>query len=494
MASTKSRRQERNGGAPPGIERGPTLQIRPAEVVSTAGPECIELARQGGIILDPWQCDEVNAICGEKADGTWAAFEAALVVARQNGKNGVLLARQLGGLFAFDEWRQTHSAHQMKTTRKHFTELSIMIERTPDFDRRVKIIRTGADTLSIELLDGRRIDFIARSGKSGRGLDGDTLYLDEALYLRAAMMGALLPLMRTYPNPQVIYASSAPTLESLFLHGLLARARQPDDDELEFYLAAWLSSPNVRYDDEDNWYRVNPALGGRITLAQMRREWRTLRKSPEGLVEFARELLSIPEGGEDAPGVIDYGTWEAAKDPPDPARQYRGSHIAGAKRLGLSVSPDGVASSFSVFGVREDGDFHVGTVDRRGGTDWVVERAKELYEETWQPLHVGSTDAASSLLDQLDREGVPVVKVSQADYARACFNFLEWVKQRRVRHGHQETMNRAVSAAGKVAVGKDLWIWARPGGIDISPLVAGTYAAAGLFGEDDSVGYWNGDD
>jgi hypothetical protein len=474
---------------PPDLPRGPTHRIRPAEVVSTAGDECIELAREGGLILDPWQCDELRGACSEKADGSWSAFEVGEVVARQNGKNGILIARQLGGLFAFGEWRQLHTAHQMKTSRKHALELMILIQSTPAFDARVKIMRTGNELLAIELLDGRKIEFIARSGKSGRGLDADTLYLDEALFLLASMVGAVLPLMRTYPNPQVWYMSSAPTWLSAFLHGLLARAENPDPDELELYLSAWLSPPDVRYDDERNWYRVNPALGGRITVAQMRREWRTLRRSPEGVIEFARELLSIPEGGDSQPGTIDYARWSELADPADPARQYRGSHVAGARAIGLAVSPDGLWSSFGVFGVRDDGDFHIGTVDRRSGTAWVVARAKELHAELDVPVRIVNTDPASALADQLDRAGVPVEAVTDVDYARACFNVLEWVKAGRLRHANQETMNRSVAAAGKRSVGRDLWAWSRPGAIDITPLSAGTAAASGIIDGDGDVGY-----
>lgn len=457
----------------------PTLLHQPAGGVTTAGDDCIELAATAGLILDPWQQDCLRGAMAERSGGKWAAFEVGLVVPRQNGKNGIILARQLGGMYLFGERLQVHTAHEFKTTYEHFTTLKTLIEDTPDLEREVKIIRTGEGSQSIELLNRQRLRFLARSRKSGRGLTGDTTYLDEAMFLTATQVGALLPTMRTKPNPQLWYTTSGPEFASAFLHGLLKRAEAGDPDEVDLYLAAWESASDVRYDDEDIWYRCNPTLGIRVTIEQMRKEWRTLRSTPEGIAEFARELLGIREGGGSVVGCVNYAQWQSLKEPPDPVRGEPGSFITSGRCIGLSVSQDAAWSSFAVAGNRPDGLVHLETIERRAGTGWVVDRAEELAGRHGVPIRVRPTGVEGALLKELAARRVEVVEVKDREYAQACVAVAEWIKNGRLRHLNQETMNRSVSAAGKSG-DTALWTWVPPSGVDISPLVAVTQAAAGV--------------
>lgn len=93
--------------------QAPRFRARP-ERVSSAGPEAVELAASAGLILDPWQEAWLDDALSETAGGRWAAFEAALIVPRQNGKGSVLEALELAGLFLFDEQLILHSAHEFK--------------------------------------------------------------------------------------------------------------------------------------------------------------------------------------------------------------------------------------------------------------------------------------------------------------------------------------------------------------------------------------------
>jgi hypothetical protein len=57
--------------------------------------------------------------------GKWAAFEAGLEVARQNGKGGVYEARELAGLFLLGERLLVHS----RTSRRPPTRRSTAWKR-----------------------------------------------------------------------------------------------------------------------------------------------------------------------------------------------------------------------------------------------------------------------------------------------------------------------------------------------------------------------------
>src|SRR5512135_2349968 len=92
----------------------PRLLVEPPRV-SSAGSEAVDLAASAGLTLDDWQAYSLDVALGERRDGKWSAFEVGLVVPRQNGKGGVLEARELAGLFLFDERLILHSAHEFKT-------------------------------------------------------------------------------------------------------------------------------------------------------------------------------------------------------------------------------------------------------------------------------------------------------------------------------------------------------------------------------------------
>lgn len=435
-----------------------------------------------GLVLDGWQEDLLVSACARRGSGDFwvsserfAAFTVLGVVPRQNGKGEVMIARQLLGLFVFGERLQVHTAHEFKTCVEHFLRVKGLVEGSPfgpnQPEELVRIIRTGAGDQAIELHDGCRLRFLARSRTSGRGFSADVFYFDEAFELSAQAVGSILPTLSARPNPQVWFFSSAPHFTSDELHGLLRRAEAGDDDRM--LAACWENPPDTRLDDVEAWRRVNPAMGVRIAEEYVAAEKRTLCGTPEGVAEFMRERLGIREGGDGEAGVIPVDDWARLAD--------SGSTVKSSLCYGLSVSPDGAWSSFASAGRRPDGLLHVDTVDRRPGTAWVVDRAVDLYRKRRLPLRINPAGAEAALKKSLSDAGVELVEVAARDYEQACGAVLQAVKNGSLRHLDQETMNRSAAAAGRRDVGKEgAFVWGRPGAVDISPLVAATLAVSGV--------------
>ena len=205
---------------------------------STAGQDAIDLAAGAGLILDEWQRDVILGSMGRRPDGKWAAKQVGLVVPRQNGKGGILEARQLWGLFLNPRDRlQTHTAHRFDTCLDHFARISRLVEDTPELLARVKDngrgvgdrpsgIKDSNGKESIVLRDGSELRFKTRVKGSGRGASGDAVYFDEAYYLLD--LGSLIPSLSARIDPQVWFVSSAPLPqdESNLLRGLIARGRK----------------------------------------------------------------------------------------------------------------------------------------------------------------------------------------------------------------------------------------------------------------------------
>ena len=447
----------------PGGSSRPRVEVHPPYVFSL-GPEAIELARRGGLILDPWQCDALTCMLGVRSDGKWACFEYGEIVARQNGKGGILEGRALAGLFLLGEQLIMWSAHEYKTAMEAFRRVMLLLRRLGtrinenlfDVDGiLVKVINTNGEE-SLERLDtGARIKFIARSKGSGRGFSGDVNIIDEAFAYTRVQQEALMPTMSARPNPQIIYTSSPPLTGDTgeVMYALRARADAGGDDSLgwrDWGLPGDLDHVKVDLDDPNLWAQTNPAFGGRLTAEFVARERRSM-----SITGFARERLGIwPREIDTSKGwaVISEADWAAALD----EHSQAGTTIA----LAVSVSWDRKRSAIGVAGPRVDGLMHGEVVESGSGTGWVVRRLKEL-RDAWQPaaVVVNPGAPAGSLIPEIEDEGIEVTQVSSRETAQAFGAFYdlvcgapyqndagELIDPRRFRHIGQEELTAGAIA------------------------------------------------
>jgi phage terminase large subunit-like protein len=448
------------------------LWVPPGALPNDQADEAIDLASIAGLDLDDWQADVVRESMTVSGTGKWAAREVGVIVTRQSGKGSILEVRQLAGLFVTKERLQIHSAHEFKTCYEHFRRVKDLVEGCDYLAKQVKIIRTGAGDQAIELINGCRIRFIARSRSSGRGFSADTVYLDEAFELSDATMGALIPALSARPNSQVWYTSSAPHADSTVLHRVLSRGRAGGDPRLVYF--EWSNDADADLDDRANWYRANPALGMRVSEDDVASERNALSDA-----EFARERLGIPDvlaGSEGA--VIPLDLWDSLK--------AEKSDIVSGESFALDVSPRSqvVWSSFAVAGHCADGVVQVEVFDRRTGTDHIVERAVELHRKHDKPIRIEKGGPAGSFVSLLAQAGVPVEEVTTADLARATGQFIDAANSGRLRHLGDAALRSSVAGAVLRHTGDaDLW-GRRSAKVDVSALVASTLAVGGVRSDD----------
>ncbi len=453
----------------------------------SAGPEVIDMAAMAGLILDPWQGQYLTAGLGETADGSWAALEVAENVPRQNGKNSGLEARQLGGLFLFEEGLQIHTAHREATAVEQFLRVVELIEGTPEFSRRCKKPKRGKGSEEIELhrdpKTGRapRLRFRTRSSGSARGFSCDTIYFDESAYLPQSFHGELMPVLSARPHPQLWYATSAIDEEE-HEHGIVftrLRIRGLAGGEglvyLEFSLP--IDSPDdVTLEmamDPENWLAVNPAAGNRIDLDFIAGEQRSMSARA-----FAVERLNVgayPDVSDDAGRVITKEQWAAigCKD--------ESQGIISDRCFGLDMNPDRTRATIGSAGRRPDDLWQMAVVEHGRRTDWIVDRCVELYAEFRAPFVVDTKGPAANLIADLKNAGVEVIEADTGDYGVATSNFYDFVVNGGVRYPQpQPELSDAINDARKQKMG-DAWKWSRLNSTsaDITPLVACTLALWG---------------
>jgi hypothetical protein len=408
-------------------------------------------------------------ILAEKPNGQWNAFEAALVLPRQNGKNSVLEAIELAGLFLFGEQLIIHTAHEFKTAQEAFRRIRSLVENTPELydqlknDGRSNGILTGAGNEGIELKTGQRLRFLARSGNSGRGFSCDRLIYDEAYDLPEETIAASLPTMSARPNPQMIYTSSAALDKSDVLKSVMKRGREGGDKNLCYI--EYSADPKADLDDHKAWRSANPGTeAGRIQIDFIAKERSALSE-----VAFARERLGIVDESKGAT-VIDMDVWES-----------RGDVLAGPPldpvRFAVDVSPDRMGA-VAVAGALSDGKIYAEVIRSEKGDGWVVDYVTDLLIK-WPGSSVclDAIGPAGALLPAFAERGISVDVINMREYGQACLGFFNMVEDDKFRHKKQPGLTAALEAARKRPLGESgSWGWHRRDSTNISPLVAVTLA------------------
>lgn len=508
-----------------GVRSGSLLGVQEARIAafpayaSSTGPEAVELARMAGIELDPWQQIELTHGLGESPDWKcpacthrtaefevcpdhpdrepihpWAAFEVAEVVPRQNGKSELLIARQLAGLFLLEEELQIYSAHLFDTAMEIFRRLVFVVENCDDLRREVKHrgsklvgITYSHGQEGIELRDGRRIRFKARTGGGGRGFSADCLYLDEAMILREVFLGATVPTLSARANPQIWLAGSAPDEEDPAHDGVVLakrrrRALKGGDESLAYFEhSAEGEDPGTVsaevLDDPEQWALANPGLEIRITREYVANERRAM-----GDRQFAVERLGIgawPDVSPDAGRIITQDAWDAVADP--------GSRIASGHVFGLDIDPGQAWASIAAAGARNDGLHHVGIIEHARGIGWVVDSCEEwLGRYPGAHLIIDPRADLGMLVLELEGLGVPLIKTTSADYKNACGGFFQAVTEKTLRYMPPQPELASAVAGARTKPLLDAWKWSRDSGALITPLVACTLA---LWGARNSLAY-----
>lgn len=460
----------------------PQLQNVPP-YVSSAGAEAIELAKAAGLDLLPWQRNVLTDGLGEDAQGQWSAFECGLIVGRQSGKGSLLEARVLAGLNLFDERLILWSAHETKTAFEGFRRCEALFTNVDELRKQVKTIHRSNGSEGIELRNGARLRFVARTKGSGRGFSADLVILDEAYALTGEQMAALIPTLATRANPQIWYTSSPPldgseTGEQLFALRERALANDPTLAWFDWGVQGVDLSDldELDLDDRALWAASNPSLGHLIDETFIARERATLSTT-----DFARERLGIwPRRVGSGSGVVDPKLWAELAD-------------AGAPRpddvtFAVDVNPQRTYAAILACGPRPDGTMQTSVIDYRPGTAWVVDRLADL-RDRWKPLAIGldAKGPAASLLLDLDRLGIrppedperpkrgDLAVPNASQVAQAFGLYLDAIRQKQLRHLDEAPLNLALAGAKTRALAGGS-AWDRKADTDICPLVASTLA------------------
>lgn len=470
----------------------PAYVYRPPRARSMAG-QLEQLAERLGRPLFAEQVTALDVLTGLRVDGRAASRMAAIICGRQNMKTWDMQLIALGRLLMpggdrYSVW----SAHEVATSQETFRDFLELIEHRDHAWLRRYVVRVGQANGKevIEFRDKRRLRFRARRRTGGRGLTGDSLFLDEGFALLASHMGAMLPILSTRSRAAVFVGSSAGLAESAVLRGIRDRGRAGKPGApayVEWCAPGSLAEPGCDregcdhligadgcvLDRPDLVVLANPAVRvGRISVEALASERQELVPA-----EYARERFgwwSEPAGDTVPPITVE--AWQPL------AREFPPRDELDRPAFGIHVSP-GSAWSAIVLAAWHGQVPYLEVVDYRRGTDWLPERVKDLRGRNdgarWLVEAAGAVGAV--LPDIKAVAGLEPQALTPREMGQACVALQTAVADGQIEHDGSQAMTIALAGAAKRDAGEGLWMWAqRRSSTDIAPLPAGSIALLGL--------------
>lgn len=428
---------------------------------------------------DKWQRIVMEGWLATDAKLQWCASDCGLSVPRQNGKNAVLEFTELY-LTAILGMRILHTAHEVKTCRKHFLRMKYYFENErlyPELAGLVSYIRNTNGQEAIVLTNGGSIEFIARSKSSGRGFTVDILVYDEAQELTDEQLEAVQSAISSAPsgNPLTIYTGTpTPPSSAGTVFARMRRQAHKDRPPKRLCWFEWAADEIGDITDQSRWYRYNPSLGIRLLKNVVISE--SAKMTPDG---FARERLGWWNDQAGALTDIDLDAWE----------ECRTDHpcMDGYNSYAVKFSPDGASVTLAacVRPPKDSGELpHVEIIDNHsmhGGTGWLADwfTADKDGAERWRHainIVIDGRVGAPTLVNALRDQGVSakmIVTPRPGDMADACSMLEQAIGDRKLTHYGQPILDQAIGHAKHRKIGTEGFGYqSSMENVDVSPVEA----------------------
>lgn len=383
--------------------------------------DALKILRAGKMQLDPWQNDILEDWLRRDSAGRWAAPTCGGCVPRQNGKSLLVQSRAEVGMLLFAE-TVIYTAHLQKTATETFEEMRAYFE-SPKLRRYVDEIKTALGREQINLVNGAKIKFLARTRNGGRGQHGDLLIFDEAQELDETSQGSFLPAISASLNPQTLYLGTPPGPDAV---GTVFRNLREKGLQGKSGKTAWFefSVPEIGdIHDKSRWAQTNPALGRRIQLSTIEGEAEQL--DPD---TFARERLGwwSPIASQKIDYALDKAAWEkCASDEPKPE---------GRTAYGVKLASDGSAVCLCGAVIPKAGAARVSMIAQKStanGLAWLADWLNQRYDKAGCVV-IDGRNGADVLVDKIKpvwRAKTSVVRPSAKDVVAAVGGFTNAVAE-----------------------------------------------------------------
>lgn len=222
----------------------------------TRGSEAIKLYNSTGRTAQEWQELMIYDIMAVNDEDLWVHTKFGYSVPRRNGKNEIVVIREMYGLVNGEHIM--HTAHRTSTTHSAWERLYDMLEKA-GIEITSSYRAYGKEHIEVE--GGGKVEFRTRTTKGGLGEGYDLLVIDEAQEYQSDHESALKYVVTDSSNPQTIFCGTPPTPVSSGTVFTKYRKNVLSGGTFNSGWAEWsvefMSDPR----DKELWYQTNPSLG-----------------------------------------------------------------------------------------------------------------------------------------------------------------------------------------------------------------------------------------
>lgn len=402
---------------------------------ATFGQDAIDLYNSTGRTAQEWQELLMCDILATNDDGLWTHTKFGYSVPRRNGKNEIVVMREIYGLK--NNEKILHTAHRTTTSHAAWERLCSMLDKAKIEYKSVKA--TGRECVYIKGSDGR-VEFRTRSAKGGLGEGFDLLVIDEAQEYTDDQESALKYVVSDSRNPQTIFCGTPPTAVSSGTVFTKYRASTLAGESENGGWAEWSVDDQCDVHDRELWYRCNPSLGTILTERAIADE---ITSDP---VDFNIQRLGLWIRYNQK-SAISKAEWESLA-------VHQLPELKGKLFVGIKYGRDGEHVAMSIAVRTKEGKIFVETIDCqniRNGNDWIL---SFLTQADTQKVVVDGANGQQLLADEMKQEKLktpllPTVK----EIILANSSFEQGLCQNNICHMNQPSLAQSASNCEKRAIG-----------------------------------------
>lgn len=317
--------------------------------------DAIEIYETSKRKAQKWQKNLLKAILSKTSKGLWKHTKFGYSLPRRNGKNEVIVIRELFALK--NNEKVLHTAHRTTTSHSAWERLTSILDKSGIAYNSLR----AAGREMVEVSGGGRVDFRTRSSKGGLGEGFDLLIIDEAQEYTDDQESALKYVVTDSKNPQTIFCGTPPTPVSSGTVFTNLRNKALNQETKNTGWAEWSVSEQTDPRNIESWYLTNPSLGTIFTERSVEDEI----GSDEIDFNIQRLGLWIKYNQKSAISETDWGLLKVNKVP-----NLRGKLFAGIK-----YGADGTNVAMSIAVKTEDERIFVESIDCqtvRNGNLWII--------------------------------------------------------------------------------------------------------------------------
>ena len=399
------------------------------------GQEAVDIYNSTGRNAQEWQELMTYDILAQNNEGLWVHTKFGYSVPRRNGKNEILVIREMWGLK--NNEKILHTAHRTTTSHAAWERLCTLLDKAKISYKSIKA--SGRECIYIKGSDAR-VEFRTRSSKGGLGEGFDLLIIDEAQEYTDDQESALKYVVSDSKNPQTIFCGTPPTAVSSGTVFTKYRNKTLQGGTVNGGWAEWSVPEQSDVYDKELWYATNPSLGTVLT------ERAILDEITSDLVDFNIQRLGLWIRYNQK-SAISKAEWESMSVNVLP-------DLKGKLFVGIKYSKDGKSVSLSIAVRTKDNKIFVECIDCReirAGNDWMIGFiANSDVQEVVVDGANGQELLANAMKEaRLKYPKLPTVK----EVIVANSTFEQGVCAQNIVHMSQPSLVQAVSNCEKRAIG-----------------------------------------